>query len=198
MPKSATSGAAKVLSSESIFQGRNFELKREQVIEPGGIEATRNVIAHSGSVVVLPVFPDGRILMIRQYRHAAGQFLWELVAGHREQNETFRETAPRELQEETGYRAQKFTRLFEIYPAPGLLGEKMELYLAEGLTKGNSQQEPDEKISQRIFTLPELEGWIRSGKIKDAKTVAGILYYSKFLAAQKPQNKPSPSKRRNR
>src|ERR1700722_7313289 len=101
MPKSATSGAAKVLSSESIFQGRNFELKREQVIEPGGIEATRNVIPHSGSVVVLPVFPDGRILMIRQYRHAAGQFLWELVAGHREQNETFRETAPRELQEET-------------------------------------------------------------------------------------------------
>jgi ADP-ribose pyrophosphatase len=193
MAKRSASGSAKVLSSASIYRGRNFELKREHVIEPGGIEATREVIAHSGSVVVLPVFPDGRILMIRQYRHAAGQYLWELVAGHREQHETFRETAPRELQEETGYAARKFTRLFEIYPAPGLLGEMMELYLAEGLVKGKSRQEDDEKISKRIFALAELEQWIGSGKIKDAKTVAGILYYSKFVAGN---NKPSSRKRK--
>jgi ADP-ribose pyrophosphatase len=198
MPKSVTSGTARVLSSKSIFKGRNFELKREQVVEPSGIEATRNVIAHSGSVVILPVFSDRRILMIRQYRHAAGQFLWELVAGHREQNETFRETAPRELQEETGYTAEKFTRLFEIYPAPGLLGEKMELYLAEGLRKGKPRQEPDEKISQRIFTLSVLEQWIRRGKIKDAKTVAGILYYSKFIAALGAAKQPSPSRGKSR
>jgi len=193
MPKSPTPGPAKVLSSESIFKGRNFELKREHVIEPSGIEATRNVIAHSGSVVVLPVFPDGRILIIRQYRHAAGRYLWELVAGHREENEASRDTAPRELQEETGYTAQKYTRLFKIYPAPGLLGEKMELYLAEGLAKGKSSQEADEKITQRIFTLAELEKWIHSGKIRDAKTVAGILYYSKFAAGK---NKPPSRKRK--
>ncbi len=194
MPKNPATEAAKVLSSESIYKGRNFELKRERVIEPGGIEATRNLIAHSGSVVVLPVFPDGRVLIVRQYRHAAGQYLWELVAGHREQHETFRETAPRELREETGYTARRFTRLFKIYPAPGLLGEKMELYLAEGLAKGKSSQEADEKITQRIFTLAELEKWIHSGRIKDAKTVAGILYYSKFVAGK---NK-TPSRKRKK
>ncbi len=86
-----------VVSSEPIFKGRVFELKRDRVLEPGGIEATREIIVHPGSVVVLPVLPDGRILMIRQYRHAAGQALWELVAGHREEHETFLEAAPREL-----------------------------------------------------------------------------------------------------
>ena len=90
-------------------------------------------------MVVLPVFPDGRILLIRQYRHAARQYMWELVAGHREPHETFLESAPRELQEETGYTARRFTKLLDIYPSPGLLSEKMEIYLAEDLTKGKSQ-----------------------------------------------------------
>lgn len=185
-----------VVSSEPIFKGRVFELKRDRVREPGGIEATREIIVHPGSVVVLPVLPDRRILMIRQYRHAAGQALWELVAGHREEHETFLEAAPRELQEETGYTARRFTKLVEFYPSPGLLSEKMVVYLAEELTKGRANQEDDEKIAKRAFTLAELELWIRTGKIKDAKSIAGILYYSKFVAQVREDATRSKRKKR--
>jgi len=174
-----------VTSSETIFKGRVFTLQRDQVIEPSGVKATREIIVHPGSVVVLPVLPDGRIVMIRQYRYAAGQYLWELVAGHKEPGEDPEEGARRELEEETGYSAKKFTKLLDIYPSPGLLGEKMDIFLAEGLKKGKARPEADEKITQRIMTLSEIEGWMQSGKICDSKSVAGILYYATFVARKK-------------
>lgn len=175
----------KVVSSETIFKGRVFDLKRDHIIEPGGIEVVREVIAHPGSVVVLPVFPDGQILMIRQYRHATGQYMWELVAGHKEPGESPAAGAQRELLEETGYSARTYTKLLEIFPSPGLLGERMDIFLAQGLTKGKAQPEDDEKISQRIFTLAEIEKWIQNRKIRDSKSVSGILYYARFVAAGK-------------
>jgi ADP-ribose pyrophosphatase len=193
--KSKKPAGVKIVSSKTIFKGRVFELKRDHIIEPGGIEAVREVIAHPGSVVVLPVFADGRILMIRQYRHAAGQYLWELVAGHKEPGEEPAEGARRELLEETGYSAEKFTKLFEIYPSPGLLGERMDIFLAEGLTKGKAQPEDDEKISKRVFTLAEIESWIRGGKIRDSKSISGILYYAMFIAAAKRRANARPSPR---
>ncbi|HEX4074950.1 MAG TPA: NUDIX hydrolase [Candidatus Acidoferrales bacterium] len=177
----ARSKGAKILSSELIFKGRVFELKRDRLVEPSGITVTREVIVHPGSAVILPVFPDGRILLIRQYRHAAGEYLWELVAGHKEPNETFAEGAKRELIEETGYTAKKVRKLLAIFPSPGLLGERMEIFLATGLTKGAAHPEADEKITSRILTLREAEQWIRTGKIRDAKSVAGILYYARFV-----------------
>jgi ADP-ribose pyrophosphatase len=178
--KGGKAGRARVLSSQVMFRGRVFAVRRDRVAEPGGLEATREIVVHPGSVVVLPVFADGRIVLIRQYRHAAGQHLWELVAGHKEPNETAVEGARRELQEETGYRARRIRKLLEVFPSPGLLGERMEIFLAEGLTKGEPRPEDDEKITHRILRLAEIERWIRSGKIRDAKSVAGILYYSKF------------------
>jgi ADP-ribose diphosphatase len=178
--KRGKAGQARVLSSQVRFRGRVFAVRRDRVAEPGGIEATREIVVHPGSVVVLPVFADGRILLIRQYRHAVGQHLWELVAGHKEPKETAVKGARRELQEETGYQARRMRKLFEIFPSPGLLGERMEIFLAEGLTKGESRPEDDEKITHRIFRLAEIERWIRTGKIRDAKSVAGILYYAKF------------------
>ena len=84
--------------------------------------------------------------------------------------------------EETGYTAQRIRKLLEIFPSPGLLGERMDIFLAEGLTKGKAQPEDDERITQRIVTLREAEKWIRSGKICDAKSIAGILYYTRFVA----------------
>jgi ADP-ribose pyrophosphatase len=175
-------GVARVVSSETIFKGRVFTLKRERVAEPGGIVTTRDIIVHPGSVVVLPVLDDGRIVLIRQYRHAAGQYLWELVAGHKEPKQTAVEGARRELLEETGYTAQRVRKLFEIFPSPGLLGERMDIFLAEGLTKGKARPEDDEKITQKIVTLGEAEKWIRSGKIRDSKSISGILYYARFVA----------------
>jgi ADP-ribose pyrophosphatase len=173
---------ARVVSSKVLFRGRVFTLRRDRVAEPGGIMTTREIIVHPGSVVVLPVLSDGRIVLIRQYRHAARQYLWELVAGHKEPNQSAATGVHRELLEETGYTAKRIRKLLEIFPSPGLLGERMDIFLAEGLTKGKAQPEEDEKITQKIVTLREAEKWIRSGKIIDSKSVAGILYYARFVA----------------
>lgn len=168
---------AKVVSSKVVFQGRVFGVRRERVIEPGGIEATREIVTHPGSVVVLPVFSDGRILMIRQYRHSVRQYLWELVAGSKDPGESFEKGAHRELNEETGYTARRMRKLLDLFPTPGFVSENMVIFLAEGLKFGKAQPEADEKIELRIFSLHQIEDWIRAGKIRDAKSVAGILYY---------------------
>jgi ADP-ribose pyrophosphatase len=176
---------ARVLSSKVLFRGRVFGVRRDHVIEPGGIQAVRELVTHPGSVVVLPVFPDGRILVIRQFRYVTGRYLWELVAGHKERGESFAAGARRELQEEAGYSARRVTKMLEVFPSPGLLTEQMAIFLAEGLSKGKPRPEDDEKITARLITLKVAEQWIKSGKIRDAKSVAGILYYSKFVARPK-------------
>ena len=169
---------AKILSRKVVFKGRVFGVRRENVLEPGGVKATREIVTHPGSVVVLPVFPDGRILMIRQYRHSVRQYLWELVAGSKAPGESFSTGAHRELLEETGYTARRMQKLLDLFPTPGFVSENMVIFLAEGLKAGKAQPEADEKIVIRIFSLREIESWIRAGKIRDAKSVAGILYYA--------------------
>ena len=177
----AGGATAKILGSEMIYQGRVFGLRRDEVVEPSGLRATREVITHPGSVVVLPVLPDGRIVMIRQYRHATRQYLWELVAGRKEPEETPKQGAARELLEETGYRAKRFKVFLDVFPTPGFLEERMYLLLAEGLTAGEAQPEEDEKIEVRPFKLKELKQMIKSGRLRDAKSIAGILYYLTFF-----------------
>jgi ADP-ribose pyrophosphatase len=177
----AGEGTAKILSSEMIYQGRVFGLRRDEVLEPSGLRTTREVITHPGSVVVLPVLPDGRIVMVRQYRHATRQYLWELVAGRKEPEETPKQGAARELLEETGYRAKRFKVFLDVFPTPGFLEERMYLLLAEGLTAGEAQPEEDEKIEVRAYELKELKQMIKSGRLRDAKSIAGILYYLTFL-----------------
>ncbi len=180
-PRRKATGRLRVLSSKILCKGRVFTIRHDHILEPNGIEATRDIVVHPGSVVVIPVLDDRRIVLIRQFRYAAGKYLWELVAGHKEPGEDPAQGAHRELLEETGYTARRVRKLFEIFPSPGLLGERMDIYLAEGLTRGKSKPEEDEKISWRIVSLAEAERWIRQGKICDAKTIAGLLYYSKFL-----------------
>jgi ADP-ribose pyrophosphatase len=179
------SNQAKVLSSSTIYNGPVFGIRRDEVIEPSGVRTTREVITHPGSVVVLPVLPDGRILMIRQYRHAAHQYLWELVAGRIDAGESPREAAVRELIEETGYRASRFRIFLDVFPTPGFLEERMFILLAEGLTAGEAEPEEDEKIFSRAFSFKQLEEMIRTGKLRDAKSIAGILFYLRFLVTGK-------------
>jgi ADP-ribose pyrophosphatase len=174
-------GTAKILSSEMVYQGKVFGVRRDEVLEPDGLRTTREVITHPGSVVVLPVLPDGRVVMVRQYRHATRQYLWELVAGRKEAEETPKRGAARELLEETGYRAKRFKIFLDVFPTPGFLEERMYLLLAEGLTAGEAQPEEDEKIEVRAFKLKELKQIIKSGRLRDAKSIAGILYYLTFL-----------------
>lgn len=168
------------MSSRTLYSGRVFGVRRDQVIEPGGVEATRDVVVHPGSVVVMPVFPGGRVLLIRQYRHSVGCFLWELVAGRIDRGESPLTAARRELAEETGYTARRYRKLMDLFPTPGFVTERMVVFAAEGLREGQARPEEDERITSCIVKLREAEKWIRSGKIRDAKSVAAILYYLRF------------------
>jgi ADP-ribose pyrophosphatase len=174
-------GKAKILKSKMIYEGRVFGVRRDVVLEPGGVRATREVVTHSGSVVVLPVLNDGRILMIRQYRHATRQYLWELVAGRIDKGERVKEAAARELREETGYQANRFSVFLDVFPTPGYLEERMYILLAEGLSEGEAQPEADEKIFSRAFRKQELKQMMKKGKLRDAKSIAGLLYYFTFI-----------------
>ncbi len=182
---SQPSKKAKVLSSSTLYEGPVFGIRRDEVLEPTGVRTTREVITHPGSVVVLPVLPNGDIVMIRQYRHAARQYLWELVAGRIDAGESPREAAAREMIEETGFRARRFRIFLDVFPTPGFLEERMFILLAEGLTAGEAEPEEDEKIISRAYKPKELEEMIRKGKLRDAKSIAGILYYLRFLATGK-------------
>jgi ADP-ribose pyrophosphatase len=171
---------ARVLKSKTMYAGRVFGVRQDHVIEPGGITATRDVVTHTGSVVLLPVFPGGQILLVRQYRHAVGGFLWELVAGRIEPGEPPLEAARRELLEETGYTARRYRKLLDFFSTPGYVSERMLIFAATGLTAGDARPEADEKLLARRFSLRELETMIRRGRLRDAKSIAGILYYTRF------------------
>lgn len=170
----------RVLSSKTIYRGPVFGVRQDRLIEPGGIRVTRDVVTHTGSVVVLPVFSDGRILLIRQYRHAVGCFLWELVAGRVESGESPLAGARRELLEETGFQARRYRRLMKVFPTPGFVSEWMVVYLATGLKHGTARPEEDERIVSRWFSLRQVEQLIRRGTLRDAKSIAAILYYARF------------------
>jgi len=176
---------AQVLSSTTIYEGPVFGIRRDEIIEPSGVRTVREMITHPGSVVVLPVLPDGRIVLIRQYRYAAKQYLWELVAGRIDAGETPKAAAARELIEETGFRAKRFRIFLDVFPTPGFLEERMFILLAEGLTAGEAEPEEDEKIISRAYNRKQLEGMVRGGRLRDAKSIAGILYYFRFLVPQK-------------
>jgi ADP-ribose pyrophosphatase len=173
---------SKLNSSKVVFTGKVFSVRHDEVIEPGGVVAGRDIVVHPGSVVVMPVFPDGKILLIRQYRHTAQDFLWELVAGRVDQGESPIAAAHRELAEETGYTARRLKRLLEIFPSPGFVAELMWIFAATGLTQGAANPEEDERIEARRFSMREAESMIRTGKLRDAKSIAGILYYQRFIA----------------
>ena len=167
----------RVLSSETVYRGRVVGLKVDRVVEPGSVEAAREVVCHAGSVVVLPLLDDGRVLVVRQFRYAAGKSLWELVAGGLKPGERPGAAARRELLEETGYAARSLRRLFSFYPSPGFLNERMVLVEARGLTSGKVQPEADERIRVGRFTRAQLSHMLRSHRFEDAKTLIGLLWF---------------------
>jgi ADP-ribose pyrophosphatase len=176
-------GRGRTLSSKTVFKGRIFCVTRDEVAEPGGVRATREVIRHNGSVVILAVDTgaspaDPGILLIRQWRHAANQFLLELPAGRIEPGEKLIPSGRRELLEETGYRARKWSRLTKYFASPGFLSEIMHILLAEGLSLGQAVPEDDEKIEVHMTPLSEVLRLIHDGKIHDGKTLIGVLTFA--------------------
>ena len=172
---------ARVISSKVVYKGPVFSVRRDILVEPSGVKAERDVIAHSGSVVVMPVLDDEKIVLIRQYRHAAGQYLWELVAGRVDPGENIKQAAKRELIEETGLRAKKMRVFLDFWPSPGFLEERMFVLLAEGVTQGKAEPEEDERIETKAFARHELEKMLRTGVLRDAKTISSLLFYFRFM-----------------
>lgn len=166
----------RILKSETLFTGRVVKLKLERVVEPGGVETTRELVCHPGSVVVVPHLPDDRLILVRQYRHAVKQTMWELVAGGLEPGETPRHAARRELMEEAGYRAKVLRPVLEFYPSPGILTEKMHLVEAWDLTPAKAQPDEDERIEIGVFPINKVVEMVRNNTIRDAKTLIGVLY----------------------
>lgn len=182
--KSTGKRRLQVLSSKVVYKGKVFSVTSDKVREPNGVTATRDVIRHSGSVVILPVDESGdepRILLERQYRYAAQEYLWELPAGRIDPGESALAGAKRELIEETGYRAKRWKKALTFYASPGFLDETMTIYMARDLTVGQAQPEEDESIECHLIPLSQAIDMILSGKIHDGKAIAGILWLSESL-----------------
>lgn len=170
---------ARVLSSRVAYEGPAFWVTTDMVQEPSGIRARRDVVRHSGSVVILAVddsHGEPRVLLERQYRHAAGRYLLELPAGRIDEGEAELKAAKRELLEETGYTARSWNRVLYFWASPGFVAESMAIYLAQELTAGVAQPEADEAIELRLVPLREAVAMVMNGEIHDGKTISGVLW----------------------
>src|SRR5580692_5143728 len=176
---------ANAAKSGVVYQGSLFGVLHDKLLEPGGKPSERDVIRHNGSVVILAIDKSKSkknpwIVVERQYRHAANQYLWELPAGKLDPGEDALAGAKRELAEETGYGAKKWKPLIEYFASPGFLGESMKVFLAEGLIAGDAHPEEDEQIEFRLVKLSDVLKMIEKGAILDGKTLTSVLLYSRL------------------
>jgi ADP-ribose pyrophosphatase len=164
-----------VISTEEIYKGKIFDVYTAK-IRHGEAEYKREIVRHKGSAVIVPVFADKTIALIRQYRYAVGEFLLEIPAGRLDDDETPEIAAARELEEEIGVKADRIEKLTEFYVSPGFLTEKMYVFLATGLREGEQNLEVDEILVIEKLTFPEAFEKIRSGEIQDAKSIVGLIF----------------------
>ncbi len=165
-----------LIARDEVFVGRILRVEVDTVRLPDGARATREVVRHPGAVAVVPILPDGRILLVRQYRHAAGKSLWEIPAGKLDvAGESPLECAVRELREETGYAADDWNELFTFYTSPGFTDERIVLFAALELTKV-ADPVPDEIAEQAAFTRRDLLNMITRGEVDDGKTILAVAW----------------------
>lgn len=168
-----TSG--RVVKRERVFEGKLLKIDREEIELPQGKHAVLETIRHPGAAAVLPFLPDGRVVLIRQYRHAAGGFIVEVPAGKLDRGERPERCAEREVEEETGWRAGQLVPLGSILTTPGFTDEVIWLYEAHALERGHQALESDEVLETLELPFEQAVAMVRSGEITDAKSVASIL-----------------------
>ncbi len=177
-------GEMKLIESKELLRTSIFQVTQDRAIDPEGFEIKRAIIQHQGSAVMMAVDDRRRILLVRQYRLPARDYLWELPAGRVDPGETVLQAARRELREETGFRATRWQKLASFFVSPGFLAEKMTIYLATGLKSGEQQPMEDERIEMKWFTQADVDAMIQSGKIKDAKTMVGFMTWQRYYKSK--------------
>jgi ADP-ribose pyrophosphatase len=183
----------KVISSKLSYEGPLFKVYTDEILE-NGRQVSRDVVRHNGSVVILAIDDtkskrDPLVVMERQYRHAAKEYLLEVPAGKMEDGEDALAGAKRELLEETGFHAKRWRKMVRYFASPGFLGEWMQVFVAEGLTFREAQPEYDEQIEIEMIPLSRLLGMIEEGKVHDGKTLISVMLYDRLRQAKKKKNK---------
>jgi ADP-ribose diphosphatase len=174
-----------LISTERLYTGRVVNLDRDTVRFPDGSSGQLEMLRHPGASAVVPFLddpraPDPRVLLIRQFRHAANGFIWEVPAGRLDAGETPEACARRELEEETGMRARAVEPLTTIYTTPGFTDERIHLFLAHGLEPGSPRREADEFMELREITWSAVLELVRSGEVRDGKTLTSLLFVQCF------------------
>lgn len=187
--KTRASKQIEVISSKLSYEGPLFRVYTDEIVEKGRTYS-RDVVRHNGSIVVLAIDDtkskrDPMIVMERQYRHAAKEFLLEVPAGKMEPGEDALAGAKRELLEETGYRAKRWRKLVRYFASPGFLGEWMQVFIAEGLTSGAAQPEYDEQLEIELMPLSKILRMIDKGQVRDGKTLISVMLYDRLRRSRK-------------
>jgi len=168
-------GRPKILSRETAFAGRHIQVRLDKIVDADGKTSTLEIVVHPGAVCVVPLLDNGDVVLVRQYRHATGTELLECCAGGLNPGEDPVEAARRELEEETGYRADKLVERSRFWTTPGFTTEFMYVYEATGLVKTQTNPDEDEIIDVKTATQEECLRMIDDGRIQDAKSIIGLL-----------------------
>ncbi len=179
---------ARLLSRREVYRGPAFSVTTDEVLEPSGIRARRDIVHHTGSIVVLAIDETKKepyILFERQYRHAAQRYMWELPAGRIDKGEKPLPAAKRELIEETGYSAKKWKKIIQFWASPGFVAETMTIFLAQNLSAGEAEPEADEAIEVHFLPLSKAVAMVMNQTIRDAKTISGVLWLAQTRNSRK-------------
>jgi ADP-ribose pyrophosphatase len=185
----------KLISSKMLLETPIFWVTQDHAVDPGGFEIKRAIVRHVGSSVIMPIDDRKRILLVRQYRLPAKDYMWELPAGRIDEGETPLQAAKRELREETGFKAKKWTRVASFFASPGYVEEKMTIFAAEDLTSGDQNLMDDERIEVAWFTPRQIDEMIASGKMQDGKTLIGFLAWKRYGAVGRSASGSKAAKR---
>lgn len=175
-----------LVQAEPVWRGRLLDVRRDTVALPDGQRATREYIVHPGAVMVVPLLPDGRLLMERQYRYPVGRVMLEFPAGKIDAGEAPFDCIVRELAEETGYRAAEWARAGLLHNAVGYSNEGIDIWFARGLVAGPAQLDAGEFLETVLYMPAELDAMVARGEVTDAKTLIGLLWLQKWQSGQWP------------